>query len=141
MVIKDSTSYYLIHFANELRTKLEQLMLEIGLHSGQAMIMESLWEKNCQSQADLVRSLSVTPPTVYNMVVRLVKAEFVETKKLDTDARIVLVCLTQKGIELQPLFRERWAKLEHQMLANLNETEAMMFSLLLKKLKPSEEFR
>ncbi|NNF00499.1 MAG: MarR family transcriptional regulator, partial [Pyrinomonadaceae bacterium] len=69
----------------------EEAMCEIGLHSGQVQILASLWEKDGQSQADLVRDLCVSPPTVNKMVARLSDANFVSTKKCPEDKRLMRV--------------------------------------------------
>lgn len=135
MIIKDSSAYSFIQISNELRANLEKLMLDLGLHSGQVLALESLWQTDCQSQADLVRNLSVTAPTVYNLVTRLARNGFVNMRPSKEDKRIMHICLTQKGIDVRPLVESQWIQLENSTFANLNDTEKMMFSLLLKKLK------
>jgi DNA-binding MarR family transcriptional regulator len=110
-------------------------MSEIGLHAGQIFVLNSLWEIDGQSQAELVRSLQVSPPTIYNMIVRMVEAGFVETRKCEKDARLIRVYLTEKGWEIKPKFEEQWLKLEENMFSEFSETERLMFSLLLKKIK------
>lgn len=135
MIIKDSAAYSFIQISNELRTNLEKLMLELELHSGQVLVLESLWLNDCQSQADLVRNLFVKAPTVYNLVTRLAKTGFVNIRQSSEDKRLMRICLTQKGIDVRPMVESQWAKLENSTFAKLNETEKMMFSLLLKKLK------
>ncbi|MGI8469558.1 MAG: MarR family winged helix-turn-helix transcriptional regulator [Pyrinomonadaceae bacterium] len=114
-------------------------MLEIGLHAGQVMVLESLWETDCQSQTDLVRRLSVTPPTVYNLAVKLAKSGFVEIKKCETDGRLMRVCLLQKGINIKSSVKTQWEKLENSIVGKLSETEKLMFSLLLKKIRQGAE--
>lgn len=138
MNIKDSVSYSFIQIANEHRSNLERLMSEIGLHSGQVLVLESLWETDCQSQSDLARNLSVTPPTIYHLVSKLAKAGFVELKKCENDGRIMLVCLRQKGRDIKPAVENQWEKLENLILSNLSVTERTMFSLLLTKTKQGE---
>ena len=113
-------------------------MVEIDLHAGQVMVLETLWENDCQSQADIVRNLSVTPPTVYNLVVRLAKADFVEFRKSETDARIMKVCLLPRGIEIERSVKLQWEKLENQLLKNLTAAEKILFSMLLKKIQQTD---
>lgn len=110
-------------------------MCEIGLHSGQVFVLNSLWENDGQSQADLVRYLKVSPPTINNMVVRMADAGFVELKKCEKDKRLMRVYLTEKGSQIKPKVEEQWLKLEEIMFSELTETEKMMFSLLLQKIK------
>lgn len=133
--MKDSISYLFNQNANFFWVNLEKMMSEIGLHAGQVFVLTSLWEIDGQSQAELVRCLQVSPPTIYNMVVRMVEAGFVETRKCENDARMMRVYLTEKGSEIKPKVEEQWLKLEESLFSAFSETERLMFSLLLKKIK------
>jgi DNA-binding MarR family transcriptional regulator len=94
-----------------------------------------LWKDDGQSQAELVRNLQVSPPTINNMVVRMAEAGFVELKKCGKDGRLMRVHLTEKGLQIKPKVEEQWLKLEEIVFSELTEAEKMMFSLLLKKIK------
>ena len=136
--MKDSLSFLLTEITNSYRVNLEKLMCEVGLHAGQVFVLNSLWETDGQSQADLVRNLQVSPPTINNMVVRMEKAGFVELKKCGRDGRLMRVHLTEKGLQIKPKVEQQWVKLEETMFSDLSETEKLMFSLLLKKIKKSQ---
>lgn len=128
MNLKDSISYSFIQIANLLRSNLEKLLADTEPHSGQILVLESLWENDCQSQADPVRNLSVTAPTIYNLVIRLSAKGFVEMKKCTADNRIMRICLTQKGIDVRPIIEDCVEKLEKSIFVNLSETErAVLF--------------
>jgi DNA-binding MarR family transcriptional regulator len=131
----DSLSYLLTQITNTHRIYLEKLMSEVGLHAGQVFILNSLWETDGQSQADLVRNLQVSAPTINNMVARMAQARFVQLKKCGKDGRLMRVYLTEKGSQIKPKVVEQWQKLEESMFSELSEAEKMMFSLLLKKIK------
>jgi len=131
----DSLSYLFTQITNIHRTSLEKLMCEIGLHAGQVFVLNSLWQTDGQSQADLVRSLQVSPPTINNMVVRMADTGFVELKKCEKDGRLMRVYLTEKGSQIKRSVEEQWLKLEESMFSELGEAERMMLSLLLKKIK------
>lgn len=133
--MKDSLSFLVTQISNAHRASLEKLMCEIGLHAGQVFILNSLWEKDGQSQADLVRALQVSPPTITNMVGRMAASGFVELRKCENDGRLMRVYLTEKGSQIKPKVEEQWLKLEESMFFELSEAEKMMFSLLLKKIK------
>jgi MarR family transcriptional regulator, organic hydroperoxide resistance regulator len=130
----NSTTYLFTVFATKHRDNLDKLMKEIGLHGGQIFVLNSLWNNDGQSQAELVKQLNVSAPTVYNMVVRLAETGFVEIIKDENDARIMRVYLTDKGREIKSQVFEQWAKLEDQTFANLTEPEKMMFTMLLQKI-------
>jgi DNA-binding MarR family transcriptional regulator len=131
----DSLSFLFTQITNIYRINLEKSMCEVGLHAGQVFVLNSLWENDGQSQADLVRNLQVSPPTINNMVVRMAEAGFVELKKCEKDARLMRVQLTEKGLQIKPKVAEQWLKLEESVFSELSEAERMMLSLLLKKIK------
>ncbi|HEX8249365.1 MAG TPA: MarR family transcriptional regulator [Pyrinomonadaceae bacterium] len=131
----ESLSFLLTQITNIYRINLEKLMCEVSVHAGQVFVLNSLWENDGQSQADLVRNLQVSPPTINNMVVRMAEAGFVELKKCEKDARLMRVHLTEKGLQIKPKVEEQWLKLEESVFSELSEAERMMLSLLLKKIK------
>jgi len=127
---------------NHLLTKLtiahrianEKLMCEIGLHSGQVQILSSLWEKDGQSQAELVRNLCVSPPTVNKMVSKLTESGFVFKKKCPNDKRLMRVYLKDKGISAQPSVEKQWKRLEKLILKEISETEKLLIPILIRKI-------
>jgi MarR family transcriptional regulator, organic hydroperoxide resistance regulator len=133
--MKELLCFQLAQFFNFQRNSLEKYMTEIGLHAGQVFILSSLWESDGQSQAEIVRNLQVTPPTVYNMVIRLQESGFVELRKCENDARLIRVFLTEKGFSIKPAVEEQWLKLENFLFSEMSEPEKMMFSMLLQKIR------
>lgn len=129
-----SLTYLFSNFSIKFRDTLEKQMSAIGLHSGQVFVLFSLWEVDGQSQAELVKNLGLTAPTIYNMVTKLSAMNFVEIRKDDDDARIMRVFLTQKGREIKPQVENEYLNAEEKIFGILTETERMMSSLLIKKL-------
>lgn len=132
-MIKDSITYLFTAFATKHRDYLDKLMKEIGIHGGQVFVLNLLWESDGMSQADMVKDLKLTAPTVYNMVIRLQETGFVNILKDENDARIMRVYLTEKGRQIASEVEQQWLKLEQQTFKNLTEPEKMMFSMLLQK--------
>ena len=130
----NSLTYLFSTFNVKFRDNFEKQMSAVGLHSGQVFVLISLWQKDGQSQAELVKNLNVTPPTIYNMVVKMSAAGLVEIRKDETDARVMRVFLTEKGGEIKPVVGNECQKFEEQIFGILTETERMMCSLLLQKL-------
>ncbi len=129
-----SLTYLLTTFAAKHRDFVDKLMKEIGLHGGQVFVLNLLWNNDGQSQADIVKSLNLSAPSVYNMATRLADNGFIEIKKDVNDARIMRLFLTQKGKEIEKDVNHQWQKLEDLTLAALTEPERMMFSMLFQKL-------
>lgn len=136
---QDSITYLFSMFAIKHRDNLEKLMCEIDLHSGQIFVLNSLWNSDGQSQAELAKGLSLSAPTIYNMVSRMADKGLVAIRKDPNDARIMRVFLTDFGLEIKPKVEEQWQKFEENTLKNLTEPEKMMFSLLLQKVLSNVE--
>lgn len=130
----NSLTYLFSIFSTKFRDSFEKQMSAIGLHAGQVFVLASLWQNDSQSQAELVKNLNVSPPTIYNMVVKLAAMEFIEIRKDESDARIMRVFLTEKGREIKPVVENECQKFEEQIFGILTETERMMYSLLMQKL-------
>ena len=135
MLFKSSLSYLLLQIGLLHRGAVEKLATQTGLHGGQISLLAHLWDSDAVSQAELVRRLGVSPPTVNKMVGLLAKNGFVKSLDCKSDKRIKRVHLTKKGKEVRLKVEEQWHKLETMTLANLSETETMMLSMLLVKVK------
>ncbi len=130
----NSITYLFTTFTTKHRDNLDKLMKEIGLHGGQVFVINLLLKTDGQSQADIVRQLNLSAPTVYNMSVRLAETGFLEIRKDANDARIMRLFLTEKGRKIEPQINEQWAKLETQTFNNLTDPEKLMFEMLLQKI-------
>ena len=135
MEIKQTISFSLSNISVSFRNSLESLMDEIGLHGGQVYILNELWESDGQSQADIMKSLGVSAPTITKMISSLVSSSFIQTKKCKNDGRITRVYLTKKGKVIEPLVLSQWVKIEEIALKDFSDTEKVLVSLLLEKLK------
>lgn len=130
----DSLTFLFSSFTTKFKDSLEKQMSAIGLHSGQIFILNSLWQNDGQSQSDLGKDLNLSPPTVYNMVIKMVNSGFVELRKDEFDSRIMRVFLTQKGREIEALVEIQCQKFEEQIFSILTETEKMMCTLIMQRL-------
>ena len=135
MKIKQTISFSLSNISVSYRNILEKMMDEIGLHGGQVYVLNELWENDGQSQAAIMKSLGVSAPTVTKMINSLLQAAFIQTRKCKNDARTTRVYLTKKGKIIQPLVLAQWEKLEEIALKDFSDTEKVLVSLLLEKLK------
>lgn len=135
MQLQHTFGFSLSQISTGHRNTLEKLMNEIGLHYSQISVLNELWDTEGRSQAELVRALKVSAPTINKMINSLSKSNFVQCKKCKKDSRMVRVYLTKKGKDIRTQVREQWQKLEEIILQDFSEAEKMLFSLLLEKLK------
>ena len=132
--MENSINSLLSKLSIAVRIANENLMCDIGLHSGQVQILIALWEQDVQSQAELVRKLCVSPPTINKMVKKLIQSGFITTQKCPEDKRLTRVRLTAKGARIQPQVEEQLDKLEKVLLQDFSETEKVLIPILLEKL-------
>ena len=135
MQLQHTFGFSLSQISTGHRNTLEKLMNEIGLHYSQTSILNELWDTDGQTQSELARALKVSAPTINKMINSLSKSNFIQCKKCKNDSRMIRVSLTKKGKEIRSQVREQWQKLEAIILQDFSETEKMLFSLLLEKLK------
>jgi DNA-binding MarR family transcriptional regulator len=129
----ESLTYLFSVFGTRLRDTLDKRMKAIGLHGGQIFVLNLLWKHDGRSQAEIVRTLGLSAPTVYSMAVRLSDNGFIEFRRDEYDSRIVRVFLTDKGRSVRDAVFGQWKELEAEAFANLTEPEKMMLGMLLKK--------
>ena len=131
--MSDSINLSLTKLSIAIRIANEKIMCEIGLHAGQAQILMSLWEKDPQSQAELVKNLCIAAPTVNKMVKKLVESDFVVPEKCSNDKRLVKVKLTTKGEKIKQDVKSQQKKLEKIIYKGFSETERLSLPILLEK--------
>lgn len=135
MNTENSLTYLFTQVSTAYRNRLQKQMNVINLHSGQIFILFSLWEKDGQSQIELVKDLNLTPPTIYKMVDSLMRNGFVTSEKCGADGRLMRVYLTDKGRQSKEAVEAQLLLLEADFFSGLNETEKLILMQILSKLK------
>lgn len=97
-------------------------------------ILSKLYQEDGLTVTELATRTKRTKSTVSVLVDKLVKLGYVEKRASEFDARALAVCLTDKALEIKPIFEEVSAKLNEIMLNALTEEEAQSLEELLNKL-------
>ncbi|MEH7417342.1 MarR family transcriptional regulator [Neobacillus drentensis] len=97
-------------------------------------ILVCLYGKNGISVKELAEKIHRTQPTVTVLIDKLQKLGFVERNKSKEDSRITLISLTEKGTQLEPIFREISEKLNTVIYGGLTHTEKEQLEYLLEKI-------
>ena len=132
---EDTVSYLLAKVATAFRNTLERHMGTIGLHGGQIFVLFELWKQDGLRQVDLATRLNLSAPTVNKMLKGLIEIGLVTRSRLDNDARSTRIFLTDRGSEMRHEVEYQWLDLEEHCLAGLTETERLILSELLGKLR------
>ena len=130
--LKDTVGYMLAHACKHHRQRAEELLTEIGLHTGQEMLLHGLWEKEGVTQTELAEYVMIQPATVTNMLQRLEREGFVERRPDNEDQRISRVYMTEKGRDIiEEGVQEKWNQLEQESFGRLSVDERVLLRRLL----------
>jgi DNA-binding MarR family transcriptional regulator len=132
---EDTVSYLLAKVTTAFRNSLERHMGTIGLHGGQVFVLFELWKQDGLRQVDIATRLNLSAPTVNKMLKGLIEIDLVTRERLDDDARSTRIYLTDRGFEMREEVEAQWLELEESCLSGLTETERLVLSELLSKLR------
>ncbi|MBV9216707.1 MAG: winged helix-turn-helix transcriptional regulator [Acidobacteria bacterium] len=132
---EDTVSFRLARVTTAFRNSLERHMGQIGLHGGQVFVLLELWKQDGLRQIDLASRLNLSAPTINKMLKGLIEINLVTRARLENDARSTRIFLTPRGREMQRDVEDQWLELEESCLAGLTETERLVLSELLGKLR------
>jgi DNA-binding MarR family transcriptional regulator len=116
------------------------ILSELGKHGVDGIapshgdILVCLYEKNRLSVKELTEKIHRTQPTVTVLVNKLEKLGYVERIKSKEDSRVTLINITEKGIQLEPIFHEISEKLNTVIYGNLTNAEKEQLEHLLEKI-------
>ncbi|MEN3203800.1 MAG: MarR family transcriptional regulator [Atribacterota bacterium] len=99
------------------------LLGRIGLHRGQPLVLALLWEKDGRTQGEIAKTLRLRPATVTIVLRRMEKAGLLERKNDPEDLRVIRVCLTQRGKDLEKDVQAIHAILEEECFAHFTPQE------------------
>jgi DNA-binding MarR family transcriptional regulator len=133
------SSFSIFTLARAHRGLAAQLLHKLGLYSGQELILMQLWERDGQSQHDLVHALHLDHSTIAKSMRRLEGAGLVTRCRGMEDGRVTVVTLTPVGWELQPQVQAVWEQLEAVTTQSLTPQEKAQFTALSQKMRADIE--
>ena len=129
--IHESMGYLVARICRCHRKAVHSELEKVGLHAGQEMFMNCLWEKEGMTQSELVDELGVQPATVSKMLSRIENAGWVTKMKDETDSRVSRVHLTAEGRQLQGPVQAAWQRAENRVLENFTVEEKVLLRRFL----------
>lgn len=105
-----------------------------GIVPSHGDILACLYKNDRMTMKELAANIHRTKPTVTVLVNKLVEFGYVTREKDAKDNRINYVRLTEKGLELQPVFNQVSARLNEVIYAGLSEMEGEKFEKLLENI-------
>jgi MarR family transcriptional regulator, organic hydroperoxide resistance regulator len=93
--------YYVQEIARKSSIALNEELEVLGITYAQFRVINCLWKKGPLSQKEILKTISVSPPTLTGTVDILEKKKLVYRKPEEEDARTKKIHLTEEGNELQ----------------------------------------
>ncbi|WP_044415555.1 MarR family winged helix-turn-helix transcriptional regulator [Halarcobacter anaerophilus] len=114
---------------NSLKNNIEKLLVDYDISSAQSIILRRLCEKDNLTQKELAEDTYFKPSSLTLMIDKLEKKGFVQRKAKKDDRRAFLVCLTQKGRDLEQILIEANKKMEEEALKDIEDKELLIQTL------------
>ncbi|NWK98265.1 hypothetical protein DM806_21880 [Sphingobium lactosutens] len=102
---KESLAYQAQLFARLTQNDYMARIAETGIAPAQAYVLGELWFNEPLSQVELARRLEIGKATVGQTLTRLERAGVIERRRIQSDRRVVMVHLTEKGRHLREPLR------------------------------------
>jgi DNA-binding MarR family transcriptional regulator len=120
-------SYAIFQLARAHRARAAALLREMDLHPGQELLLMQLFDRDAQTQSELLESVGLDHSTVSKSVSRMQDAGLVVREPAAHDRRVMVVHLTDKGRALREPIAALWQTLEETSARNLSEQQADSF--------------
>jgi DNA-binding MarR family transcriptional regulator len=104
-----------------------------GIAPSHGDILVILFRGDKYTMKELAGRINRTKPTVTVLIDKLVEFGFVEREKSATDSRVTYIKLTNKGMELKPIFDDISDKLNELIYGDFTGVEQEVFDRLLLK--------
>ncbi len=100
---RESTGYVVNHLARLMARGLTRRIAPLGLSTGEFPVLLELWERDGQTQAELIQRLDVEQATMANTLRRMERDGLIVRRPHETDRRAQTVNLTEyaKSLEAQ----------------------------------------
>ncbi|MCP2256794.1 DNA-binding transcriptional regulator, MarR family [Streptoalloteichus tenebrarius] len=106
-----------------------------GVREGQQFVLLTLWREDNLTPGEIARRLGLATPTVTRTTSRMEAAGLVVRRPHPTDARLVLIQLTERGRALQDALNEEVRRLSDRALRGLDDHERQEFVRMLELLR------
>ncbi|ACU38723.1 MarR family winged helix-turn-helix transcriptional regulator [Actinosynnema mirum] len=118
----------LVSLVRAHRNYAAELLREHGLHPGQELLLMSLFERDGQTQSELLDTVGIDPSTVSKSLSRMQQAGLVAREPTAEDRRVLRVRLTAAGEALREPLEGVWRRLESVSAKGLDAEAVAAFA-------------
>ncbi|MDQ1033115.1 DNA-binding MarR family transcriptional regulator [Streptomyces umbrinus] len=120
-------SYAVFQLARAHRGYAAAMLREMNLHPGQELLLMQLYERDGQTQSELLTSVGLDHSTVSKSLRRMQEAGLLTREPAAHDRRVMVVRLTDKGHAMRKPIAAMWTVLEETSVRDLAPGEAESF--------------
>jgi MarR family transcriptional regulator, organic hydroperoxide resistance regulator len=120
-------SYAIFALARAHRAQAAAMLRKMELHPGQELLLMHLFDRDGQTQSELLEAVGLDHSTVSKSLRRMQDAGLVVREPAERDRRVMVVHLTDKGRALREPLAEMWRTLEATAARHLSTDQAESF--------------
>ncbi|WNE94098.1 MarR family winged helix-turn-helix transcriptional regulator [Streptomyces luomodiensis] len=128
-------SYAVFQLSRAHRGRAAAMLREMRLHPGQELLLMQLFDKDGQTQSELLESVGLDHSTVSKSLRRMQEAGLLTREPAEHDRRVMVVHLTDKGRAMRQPIAAMWRTLERDSVANLTPDEVEAFIAIAYKIE------
>ena len=117
-------SYAIFQLARAHRGYAAGLLRQLDLHPGQELVLMHLFDRDGQTQSELLASVGLDHSTVSKTLRRMQDAGLLIRQPAEHDRRVMVVHLTEKGRAMREPIATMWRTLEETTTQNLSPQQA-----------------
>ncbi|WP_329136506.1 MarR family winged helix-turn-helix transcriptional regulator [Streptomyces sp. NBC_00670] len=130
-------SYAVFELGRTHRSRAAALLRGMNLHPGQELLLMQLFDRDGQTQSELLESVGLDHSTVSKSLRRMQEAGLLTREPAPHDRRAMIVHLTPEGRALEAPITAMWHTLEEASVQNLTPTEIETFIALARRIEAS----
>jgi DNA-binding MarR family transcriptional regulator len=132
-------SYAVLMLARVHRAYAARLLRELGLHPGQEHLLMHLYDRDGQTQSELLESVGLDHSTISKALSRMEQAGLLRREKSERDRRVIVVWLTDEGRAMRAPIERMWQTLERTAVGALDADQAESFLVMAENVKRAIE--
>ncbi|MFI2644339.1 MarR family winged helix-turn-helix transcriptional regulator [Streptomyces sp. NPDC018610] len=121
-------SYAIFQLARAHRGHAGAMLRGMNLHPGQELLLMQLFDRDGQTQSELLESVGLDHSTVSKSLRRMQDAGLLTREPAEHDRRVMVVHLTDKGRAMREPIADMWRSLEEISARNLTAEQIEAFT-------------
>ncbi|MFI2377149.1 MarR family winged helix-turn-helix transcriptional regulator [Streptomyces sp. NPDC018964] len=121
-------SYAVFQLARAHRGHAAAMLRAMNLHPGQELLLMQLFDRDGQTQAELLEQVGLDHSTVSKSLRRMQEAGLLTREPAPHDRRVMVVHLTDAGRALREPITDMWRTLERISVRDLTPEQADLFT-------------